>query len=106
MSHYDVLVQCLLLYLPQRVANLAADAAFDAWYIYEAYAEIGGIAAIPLKESPQRIYQRESDGVPLPCIEPFTLNAPLLNASIVKPKNWALNAHTCVISARSNDSTP
>lgn len=55
MSYYDVLVQCLLLYLPKRVANLAADAAFDAWYIYEDYAEGGGMAAIPLKESPQRI---------------------------------------------------
>lgn len=54
-SYDDVLLQCLLLYLPKRVANLAADAAFDAWYLYEDSAEGGGMAAIPLKESPQRI---------------------------------------------------
>ena len=28
--------------------NLAADAAFDAWYAYEPFAQAGGIAAIPL----------------------------------------------------------
>lgn len=28
--------------------NLAADAAFDAWYMYQGSAELGGIAAIPL----------------------------------------------------------
>lgn len=64
-SYYDVLVQSLLLSLPSRVAHLAADVAFDAWYIYQDYAEVGGIAAIPLKASPQRLYQRDADGIPL-----------------------------------------
>lgn len=31
-----------------RPPNLAADAAFDAWYVYHPFAERGGLAAIPL----------------------------------------------------------
>jgi hypothetical protein len=40
-----------------RPKNIAADAAFDAWYVYQDAAEMGGIAAVPLnlrgRERPQ-----------------------------------------------------
>src|SRR5215217_1436340 len=35
-------------HLGARPTNLAADAAFDAWHVYQPYAEHGGMAAIPL----------------------------------------------------------
>jgi len=95
-SYYDVLVQCLLLYLPKRVAHLAADAAFDAWYIYEDYAEIGGIAAIPLKESPQRIYQRDTDGIPL-CPKGWRMHR---CASIHHPDGYLAHRYGCPILAQ------
>jgi len=95
-SYYDVLVQCLLLYLPKRVANLAADAAFDAWYIYEDYAEVGGIAAIPLKESPQRIYQRDSDGIPL-CPQGWRMHQ---CGSIQHPHGYLAHRYGCPVLAQ------
>jgi hypothetical protein len=45
--------------------HVAADAAFDAWYIYENYARHGGIAAIPLNQHGHPRYERDGDGVPL-----------------------------------------
>jgi len=45
--------------------NLTADAAFDAWYIYERAARHGGIAAIPLNQHGHPLVERATDGVPL-----------------------------------------
>ncbi|MBV9019887.1 MAG: hypothetical protein JO125_06080 [Chloroflexi bacterium] len=45
--------------------HLAADAAFDAWYCYQATASRGGIAAIPLNEHGHPESRRDTDGVPL-----------------------------------------
>jgi len=44
--------------------NLTADAAFDAWYIYERAARHGGIAAIPLNQHGHPTFERDPDGVP------------------------------------------
>lgn len=61
-------------YLPlyhQAVATLgfypthvAADAAFDAWYVYQTCVYHGGIAAVPLNQHAHPVYERDSDGVP------------------------------------------
>ena len=45
--------------------HYAADAAFDAWYVYQPLACRGGMPAIPLKEPPGSKRQRDPDGVPL-----------------------------------------
>ena len=45
--------------------NVAADAAFDAWYIYQTCAAHGGIAAIPLNEHGHEDLRRDTDGVPI-----------------------------------------
>jgi hypothetical protein len=45
--------------------NLAADAAYDAWYVYEAAARHGGMAAVPLRHSPKKAFERLPDGTPL-----------------------------------------
>jgi hypothetical protein len=43
--------------------HLAADAAFDAWYVYEQAARHGGIAAVPLNAHSSHTV-RDPDGVP------------------------------------------
>ncbi len=45
--------------------NVTADAAFDAWHIYETCADRGGIAAIPLNTRGHPTPQRLPDGTPL-----------------------------------------
>ena len=45
--------------------HIAADAAYDAWYVYQTCARRGGIAAIPLNQHAHPVYEREADGTPL-----------------------------------------
>jgi hypothetical protein len=45
--------------------HISADAAFDAWYVYQMVARRGGIAAIPLNTHGHPDCQRAADGVPL-----------------------------------------
>ncbi len=44
--------------------HLAADAAFDAWYVYQMVAHRGGIAAVPLNTHGHPESQRDEDGIP------------------------------------------
>jgi Transposase DDE domain len=62
-------------YLPlsiQTVATLGffptyvtADAAFDAWYVYQTCVHHGGIAAVPLNQHGHPVFSRDTDGIPL-----------------------------------------
>ena len=45
--------------------HLAGDAASDAWSVSEAAARHGGIAAVPLRQSPTTPVDRLADGTPL-----------------------------------------
>ena len=47
-TYFTPLYERLVETLGFRPRFLAADAAFDAWYIYQPFAEVGGMAAIPL----------------------------------------------------------
>jgi hypothetical protein len=47
-TYFDPLYERLVLTLGFRPHFAAADAAFDAWHIYQPFAEVGGFAAIPL----------------------------------------------------------
>ena len=47
-SYYRPLYQRTVDRLGFRPNNIAADAAFDAWYVYQDAAEGGGMAAVPL----------------------------------------------------------
>ncbi len=47
-TYYRPLYQRTVDTLGFRPKNIAADAAFDAWYVYQDAAEVGGIAAVPL----------------------------------------------------------
>src|SRR5207249_4139680 len=44
--------------------NVTADAAFDAWYVYQRAALHGGIGAVALNQHAHRVYQRAADGTP------------------------------------------
>lgn len=47
-TYFAPLYARLVATLGFRPSQLAADAAFDAWHIYQPFAEVGGLAAIPL----------------------------------------------------------
>ncbi len=44
--------------------HTAADAAYDAWYVYDDMARHGGIAAVPLNQHGHPTFERDPDGVP------------------------------------------
>lgn len=44
--------------------HVTADAAFDAWYVYECAARHGGMGAVPLNHHGHPVYERDADGVP------------------------------------------
>jgi len=44
--------------------NITADAAFDAWYVYQTCVHHGGIAAIALNQHGHPTYTRDANGVP------------------------------------------
>jgi hypothetical protein len=50
--------------LGQAPTNVAADAAFDAWHIYQVCFETGGTAAIPLNLRGNAAPNRDADGIP------------------------------------------
>lgn len=47
-TYYRPLYQRTVATLGFRPKNITADAAFDAWYVYQDAAEVGGMAAVPL----------------------------------------------------------
>lgn len=65
MTYYQPLYRQVVATLGFFPTYVAADAAFDAWYIYETAARHGGIAAIPLNQHGHPVYTRDADGVPL-----------------------------------------
>jgi hypothetical protein len=44
--------------------HITADAAFDAWYVYQTCVHRGGMAAIALNQHGHPVYRRDPDGVP------------------------------------------
>jgi hypothetical protein len=64
-TYYRTLYQKTVNTLNQFPTNITADAAFDAWYVYETCALHGGIAAVPLNQHGHSTVERDGDGVPL-----------------------------------------
>jgi hypothetical protein len=50
--------------LNQYPTHVTADAAFDAWYVYEPAARHGGIGAVPLNQHSATSAQRDADATP------------------------------------------
>lgn len=62
-TYFRTLYHQAVLALNQFPTYLTADGAYDAWYVYEAAARHGGIAAVPLNARSTTTF--EPDGVPL-----------------------------------------
>ena len=63
-TYFRPLYQQAVVALNHFPTHLTADAAFDAWYVYQAAARHGGIAAVPLKQQSRTPFARLPDGVP------------------------------------------
>lgn len=63
-TYYGALYAQTVCNLGQRPRNVTADAAFDAWYVYQTAAEVAGIAAIPLNQRGHPTPERLADGTP------------------------------------------
>jgi hypothetical protein len=64
-TYFRPLYQHAALALEQFPTHITADAAFDAWYVYDKAALHGGIAAVPLHLPVSRDGRRDPDGVPV-----------------------------------------
>jgi hypothetical protein len=63
-TYYPPLYERTVTTLGFYPTNVTADAAFDAWHVYQTCAARGGIAAIPLNTRGHPLPQRDSDGTP------------------------------------------
>ncbi len=63
-TYFRPLYQRTVVALDQFPTHVTADAAFDAWYIYEHPARHGGIGAVPLKQPRHPSFGRAADGTP------------------------------------------
>lgn len=63
-TYYRPLYHQTVIALNQFPQHITADAAFDAWYVYDDAARHAGIAAIPLNQHGHPTYTRDADGVP------------------------------------------
>jgi len=64
-TYFRPLYQQTVVALNQYPTHITADAAFDAWYVYDDAARHGGIAAVPLNQHGHPKYERDTDGVPV-----------------------------------------
>ncbi len=61
-TYFRPLYQQTVVALDQFPTHITADAAYDAWYVYDAVARRGGIAAIPLNARSSTLF--DPDGTP------------------------------------------
>ncbi len=64
-TYFRPLYQRVVTALGHAPTYLTADAAFDAWYVYEAAAQHGGIAAVPLNNHGHPDTTRDHDATPI-----------------------------------------
>jgi hypothetical protein len=64
-TYFRPLYRQTVLALGEYPTNLTADAAFDAWYVYQCAALHGGIGAVPLNQHAHPLYERTIDGTPI-----------------------------------------
>jgi hypothetical protein len=63
-TYFDPLYVQAVVALNQYPTHITADAAYDAWYVYEKAARRGGIGAVPLNQHGHPTFTRDCDGVP------------------------------------------
>lgn len=63
-TYFRPLYQQTVIALEQYPTHLTADAAFDAWYVYDPPARHGGMGAVPLNQHSRTPADRAADGTP------------------------------------------
>jgi hypothetical protein len=63
-TYFRPLYRQTVLALKQFPTHVTADAAYDAWYVYEPAARHGGIGAVPLNQHSATSAQRDADATP------------------------------------------
>ena len=63
-TYFRTLYQRAVVALDQYPTHIAADAAYDFWYVYETVAHRDGIAAVPLNSHGHEEVPRDPDGTP------------------------------------------
>jgi hypothetical protein len=63
-TYFRPLYQQTAVALDQFPTHVTADAAFDAWYVYETAVRHGGIGAVPLNQHSKTPFARLADGTP------------------------------------------
>jgi hypothetical protein len=64
-TYFRSLYRQVVLALGSYPTNVTADAAFDAWYVYQCAALHDGIGAVPLNQHAHPLYERATDGTPI-----------------------------------------
>ena len=64
-TYFRPLYQQTVIALNMFPTNITADAAFDAWYVYDAAARHGGIGAVPLNGHGHQRVRYDHDAVPI-----------------------------------------
>jgi hypothetical protein len=64
-TYFRPLYRQVVLALGRYPTNVTADAAFDAWYVYQCAALHDGIGAVPLNQHAHPLYERATDGTPI-----------------------------------------
>ncbi|TME07711.1 MAG: hypothetical protein E6I80_11205 [Chloroflexi bacterium] len=63
-TYFRPLYRHTVLAFERYPTHITADAAFDAWYVYQGAALHGGIGAIPLNQHAHPTFSRDADGTP------------------------------------------
>jgi hypothetical protein len=63
-TYFEPLYERVVRALGQAPTNITADAAFDAWYVYQKVTPHGGMAAVPKNQHGHVTVERDADGVP------------------------------------------
>jgi hypothetical protein len=90
-SYYRPVYQDTVNTLQRIPVNITADAAYDAWYVYETCTQKGGIAAIPLNLHGRSAPKRDTDGVPL-CDKNMRM---VLSCKFDHPNGYRAQRYSC-----------
>jgi hypothetical protein len=90
-TYYHPLYQRAVASLGGPPTNVAADAAFDAWHVYQTCTQTGGIAAIPLNLRGQAPPDRDDQGRPR-CAKGLTM---VPRAQFTHEDGYRVQRHGC-----------
>jgi hypothetical protein len=90
-TYFRPLYRQTVLALGDYPTNITADAAYDAWYVYQCAALHHGIGAVPLNQHDHPVYERDADGTPR-CPKGLRMQAAF---SFQHPKGYRAQRYRC-----------